>query len=71
MEDKTLLKIVKQEDTDLLFLSLKDGPYGWSLSKEMQKIILDDLESHLRKFESEGYEESSRLTRRLIDDFSF
>ena len=71
MKDRTLLKIVKQKDTRLLFLSLEGGHYGWTLSDEMQKIILDDLESHLRKFESDGYEESSQLTRKLIDDFSF
>jgi len=71
MGDKTLLKIVKQKDTGLLFLSLEGGLYGWTLSEEMQKAITDDLEIHLRKFESEGYEESSQLTRKLIDDFSF
>ena len=71
MEDKTLLKIVKQKDTGLLFLSLEGGHYGWTLSDGVQKTILDDLESHLRKFESEGHKESGQLIRKLIDDFSF
>jgi len=71
VEEKTLLKIKKLGDTGLLFLSLKEGPYGWTLTEEMQRTILDDLETHLRKFESEGHDESSKLTKKLIDDFSF
>ena len=60
MGDKTILKIEKQEETGLIMLKLvgvdKDSIYGWSLSEEVQKILLDDLESHLRSFESDGYE---------------
>ena len=74
MGDKTILKIEKQEETGLIMLKLvgvdKDSIYGWSLSEEVQKILLDDLESHLRSFESDGYEESSQLVKQIIDEFS-
>jgi len=74
MGDKTILKIEKQEETGLIMLKLigvdKDSIYGWSLSEEVQKVLLDDLESHLRSFESDGYGESSQLVKQIIDEFS-